>query len=242
VRVGREADSFAYGDRVRLRTPAIAFALSVALLATSCSGGASGPPPTIDATVKDRLTVDAAVLQMSDLPGTWDTNRAASTASDALPTRDDLLTIADVCVPTPDAITATTAREFLSGPTLGHVLVRGVVEAHRDASSLATLATFDPASVNACLPDLVQKVFGGAAVLGDVEVAASSVDGVTDARGFSALIHLAGGEAAFEISADVVFARVDRFRATCTVLAFDSEPNHSLCVDGLKAMGRRLSR
>ena len=137
---------------------------------------------------------------MSDLPGTWDTNRAASTASDALPTRDDLLTIADVCVPTPDAITATTAREFLSGPTLGHVLVRGVVEAHRDASSLATLATFDPASVNACLPDLVQKVFGGAAVLGDVEVAASSVDGVTDARGFSASIHLSGGEAAFDIT------------------------------------------
>jgi hypothetical protein len=229
---------------VRVQARAAIIAVTGAFLAASCSGGSSGPPATINATVKDQLSVDAAVLQMSDLPGTWSTNRVASTASDALPTRDDVLTIADICVPTPVGITATTAREFLSGPTLGHVLVRGVVEAHSDAGALAgAMATLHPDQVKACLPQLVHTVFGDTAQLGEVSTESSTVDGVgQDGIGFRTSIHLSSGDAAFDIGADVVFARVDRFRATCTVISFDSPPDHALCADGLKAMVRRLSQ
>ena len=100
-----------------MRKAAVAF--TAVLLAAACAnGGGSSPPPTIGQKTKDQLAVDSSVLQMSDLPGTWNTNRPASTASDSLPSRDDVLTAADVCFPTTDGITATTAREFLSGPTL----------------------------------------------------------------------------------------------------------------------------
>lgn len=222
----------------------IAFAFTT--LCTGCGGGSgsSKPPPTIDPQERDRLAVDAAVLQASDLPGVWNTNRPASTASESLPTRDDVLTIADVCFPTPDGITSTTAREYLSGPTLGHVLVRGVVEAHRDAASLSSaLATLSPATVKACVPELVHRVFGDGVTLGAVTVDSSSVDGVGDERGGVVVsIPLSGSGGDFSIGVDIVYARVDRFRATCTVVNFDSPPDHALCVEGLKAMVHRLGQ
>ena len=245
MRVGLRAGSFAYRGRVRKRARALVVAVAL-IAAAACGGGGgnSSPPGTIDQKTKDQLAVDAAVLQQSDLPGTWNTNRPASTASDVLPTRDDLLTIAEVCAPTPDGITATTAREYLSGPTLGHILVRGVVEAHSDPSKLAsTLATFTPPTVKACLPQLVHTVFGDTAALGDVTTQSSTVEGIGDDRGgFLTSIHLTGAGTDFVISADVVFARLDRFRATCTVVTFDSQPDHALCTEGLKAMVRRLSQ
>lgn len=224
-----------------MRTRVGALVVACAVVFGACGGGSSAPPPTIDQTTKDQLSVDAAVLQQSDLPGVWNANRPASTASDSLQARDDVLTIADTCVPTPDGITATTAREFLSGPTLGHVLVRGVVEAHRDASTLASLASVTPASVKACFPDLMHKVFGADAAIGDVTTESSTVEGVGDeGGGFVTSIHLSSGGTEFDIGADVVFARLGRFRATCTVINFDSRPDHKLCTEGLKAMLRRL--
>jgi hypothetical protein len=216
-------------------------ALTLATVVAACGGGgSSAPPPTIDSTTKDQLTVDAAVLQMSDLPGTWSTNRPASTASDELPSRDDVLTIADTCFPTPDGITATTAREFLSGPTLGHVLVRGVVEAHQDASTLTgKLPAFTADATKACVQQEIQKIFPGAMVT-DISVVPSTVAGAGDERGgFLITVRLASG-AEFAIGEDIVFARVGRFRAACTVVNFDTTPDHALCTEGLKAMGRRL--
>ena len=218
-------------------------ALTLATVAAACGGGgSSGPPPTIDATTKDQLAVDAAVLQMSDLPGSWSTNRAASTATDALPSRDDVLTIADTCFPTPDGITATTAREFLSGPTLGHVLVRGVVEAHQDASTLTgKLPAFTADATKACVQREIQKLFPDA-VITDVSVVPSTVAGAGDDRGgFLINVHLSSG-AEFFIGEDIVFARFGRFRAACTVVNFDTQPDHALCTEGLKAMGRRLEQ
>jgi len=186
------------------------------------------------------LAVDAAVLQMTDLPGSWSTNRPASTASDALPSRDDVLTIADACFATPDGITATTAREFLSGPTLGHVLVRGVVEAHADASTVSgKLPAFTPEATKACVQGELQKIFPGA-VISDVSVVPSPLADVGDERGgFLITVRLASGED-FTIGEDILFARLGRFRAACTVVNFDTQPDHSLCAESLKAMVRRL--
>ena len=186
--------------------------------------------------------MDAAVLQASDLPGSWSTNRPATTASDALPSREDVLTIADACFPTPDGITATTAREFLSGPTLGHVLVRGVVEAHRDASTLTgKLPAFTLDATKACVQQEIQKLFPGA-VITDVSVVPSTVANAGDERGgFLINVHLSSGEDFF-IGEDIVLARFGRFRAACTVVNFDTQPDHALCAEGLKAMGRRLEQ
>ena len=215
-------------------------ALILTAVVAACGGGSSAPPPTIDPMTGDQLAVDAAVLQMSDLPGTWSTNRPASTASDALPSRDDVLTIADACFATPDGITATTAREFLSGPTLGHVLVRGVIEAHADASTVAgKLPAFTADATKACVQTEIQKIVPGATIV-DLSVVPSTVAGTGDeGGGFLITVHLAGGED-FTIGEDIVFARFGRFRAACTVVNFDTQPDHSLCAESLKAMVRRL--
>jgi hypothetical protein len=216
-------------------------ALALVITIAACGGGgSSAPPPTIDPTTKDQLSVDAAVLQMSDLPGSWSTNRQASTAADQLPSRDEVLTIADTCFRTPDGITATTAREFLSGPTLGHVLVRGVVEAHQDASTLTgKLPAFTADATKACVQQEIQKILPGATIT-DISVVPSTVAGAGDERGgFLITVRLASG-AEFAIGEDIVFARFGRFRAACTVVTFDTTPDHALCAEGLKAMGRRL--
>ena len=222
----------------------VALVVACAFVVAACGGGGKArPSPTIPQQTKDQLAVDASVLQLSDLPGTWDTNRPASTASDALPSRDDLLTIADTCFPTNDGITATTAREFLSGPTLGHVLVRGVVEAHADATSIAgKLSAFTDADTSTCVQQVVQKVFGASAAIGDLSIKPSTVDGAGDERGgFLVSINLSNAGSGFTIGADMVFARAGRFRATCTVINFDSQPDHALCAEGLKAMLRRAA-
>lgn len=217
-------------------------ALTLAVTIAACGGGgSSAPPPTIDQTTKDQLTVDAAVLQMSDLPGTWSTNRPASTASDALPSRDDVLTIADTCFATPDGITATTAREFLSGPTLGHVLVRGVAEAHADASTITgKLPAFTTDAAKACVQQEIQKLFPGA--IADLSVVPSVPGTAGEERGgYLLTVHLSSG-ADFVIGEDIVYARFGRFRAACTVVNFDTQPDHVLCTDALAAMGRRLEQ
>jgi hypothetical protein len=179
---------------------------------------------------------------MSDLPGSWSTNRPASTASDALPSQEDVLTLADACFPTPDGITATTAREFLSGPTLGHVLVRGVVEAHRDASTITgKLPAFTADAAKACVQMEIEKIFPGATIT-DVSVVPSPPGNAGDERGgFLINVHLASGENFF-IGEDIVFARFGRFRAVCTVVNFDTQPDHALCTDALAATGRRLEQ
>jgi len=211
----------------------------VAATAACGGGGSSGPPPTIDPTTKDQLRVDAAVLQASDLPGAWSTNRPASTASDELPSREDVLSIADRCFATPDGITATTAREFLSGPTLGHVLARGVVEAHSDAATVTgKLPAFTAEATKACVEQEIRKIFPGA--VADVAVVPSIPGSAGDERGgFLITVHLSNG-ADFFIGEDIVFARFGRFRAACTVVNFDTQPDHAVCTEALKAMGRRL--
>ena len=214
----------------------------VAIVGGCTGGGSSASPPTIDPQTRDQLTVDAGVLQVSDLPGTWDTNREASTASDTLTARDDVLTMADTCFPTTAGLTSTTAREFLSGPTLGHVLVRGVVEAHGDPTQLSTaMKALSAQTIRACVPDVMRRVFGADVQLGEVAIDSSTVTGVGDDGGGALVtVNLSGGGNAFAIGADMVFARVGRFRATCTVINFDSPPDHTLCVAGLKAMVHRL--
>jgi hypothetical protein len=105
------------------------------------------------------------------------------------------------------------------------------------------LATLSPATVKACVPDLVKRVFGDGVSLGAVTVDSSSVDGVGDERGGAVVtIPLSGSGVDFTIGVDIVFARVDRFRATCTVVSFDSPPDHGLCAEGLKAMVHRLEQ
>ena len=218
--------------------------LALAVAATgACGGGSSPPPATIAAQAKDQLAVDAAVLQITDLPGQWDTNRAASTASDSLATSDDVLAVADVCFPTADGITSTTAREYVSGRSLGHVLVRGVVEAHTDAASVTgKLSAFTVPAAAACLKDGMTKLLAdGGATIADPSVAPTTVEGAGDESGgfiVSMPVSTPGGD--FTIGADIVFARTGRFRATCTVIYPQEQPDHQLCADGLEAMLRRV--
>ena len=215
----------------------------LALLAGACGGGGAKTQGTIPAEAKDQLAVDAAVLQVTDLPGTWDTNRPASTASESLQTGDDVLTIADECFPTRDGIAATTGREYVSGRQLGRILVRGVVEAHADPASISgKLGSFTPASAAPCVKDFVGKVLASTgAAPGDPNVQPATVEAVGEERGgfvVSVPVTSPGGD--FVIGADIVFARVGRFRATCTVIHPPTESAESLCAGGLKAMVRRL--
>lgn len=219
----------------------------VIALAACGGGGSSAPPQTISGQVKERLAADAVVLQASDLPGTWTTNRDPTVAASDQ-NRDKVSEAADACFPLDAAgIVASATREYLSGPTLGHIIVRGVVEAHADPAAITgKLSSVSASDAAKCLQQYVAKVFSGdpATTVHEITINPSTVKGVGDEQGgflVSMPVSSTNGTD-FTVGADIVFARVGRFRAVLTVINFDTTPDHALATAGLKSMVLRASQ
>jgi hypothetical protein len=206
--------------------------LGIVLVLSACGGGGgSATVATIDPKVANQIAVDAAVLQASDLAGNWNTNRALTDSSTS---RDKVSEAAAECFRTDgDDVTANALREFLSGPSLGHVIVRGELESHRDATSLTgKLTAFTQEAASSCLKQYILHLFSpGGGVVGDLAITPSKVDGVGDEQG------------GFLISAPVSLNALDFTigRATMTVINFDTIPDHALAVAGMKATAHRLA-
>lgn len=212
---------------------------AVALAACSSGGGASGSADTVPPRAREQLAMDAAALQATDLPGTFTPERATDVLSS---TRDQIAQAADEClVADEDGTIAVAIREFLSGDELGHIIVRTITESHTDAAALqAGIEQRAPDAVKECVTQFAVKLFA-TGVIGEVTVTASEVAGVGEQRGgFVFTIPVSFGELQFTIGSEIVYARVDRFRAVATVITFDRIPDHALVDAALRAMVGRL--
>jgi hypothetical protein len=213
----------------------------VALIVAGCGGGGgTGPVDTINPTVRDQLAADAAVTQVSDLSGYFiHASTRSSSSSDA---SESVSGAAAECFPTNDAKTASAVREFVNGPQLRHIIVRGEVETHADASTLTgKLTAFTPATAAECMKQFIARLFASeGGVVGEVAVTPSKVDASFDEQvGFVFTVPVSSG-GAFTIGVEIVLGRVDRFRSTVSVVAFDHTPDHSLAVAAMAAMANRL--
>jgi hypothetical protein len=212
---------------------------AVVLAACSSGGTGAGPSDTISPKVRDQLAVDAASLQPADLPGHWTPERATDVLSS---TRDQIAQAADECLAVDDdGTTAVAIRELLSGQELGHIIARGRVESHGDASTLATgLDQVTSDGVKDCITRFATKLFS-TGTIGDVTVTPSTVAGVgQQGGGFLFSIPVSFSELQFAIGADIVYARVDRYRSIATVITFDRVPDHALVTSALTNTVSRL--
>jgi hypothetical protein len=213
--------------------------MAIVLIAAAC-GGSGGPAgnDTIDPTVRDQLTADAAVLQVDDLVGTF--SRASSKKSaDA---SESVSGAADECFQTNGAKTAFSVREFVNGPQLRHIIVRGEVETYADASSLTgKLTAFTPAAASTCMQQFIGRLFAAeGGVAGEVAVVPSRVDADFDEQvGFVFTVPVSS-DGDFTIGVEILLGRIDRVRSTAIVVAFDRTPDHSLAVAAMTAMANRL--
>jgi hypothetical protein len=216
--------------------------MAVVMMVAACGGGSSGgaPSDTIDPKLRDQLTADVAVLQAADLPGSF--SRSTSSPSSTSDASESVSGAAAECFQTNDARTAFSVREFVNGPQLRHIIVRGEVETHADASSLSgKLAAVTSSAASKCMKQFIGRLFAvEAGVVGDVAVVPSKVDaGFDEQAGFVFTVPVSGN-GDFTIGVEIVFGRVDRFKATASVVAFDKTPDHSLVVAAMKAMANRL--
>jgi hypothetical protein len=220
----------------------LAMTLGALIVTAACSGGGGGgaTSATIKPTVRDQLAADAAVLQAADLPGSF--SRSTSSSSSGSDATESVSSAADECFRTNDAETASSVREFVNGPQLRHIIVRGEVEAHADVSSLTgKLTAFTPADASTCMKQFIGRLFAAeGGVVGDVAVLPSEVDADFDEQGGFVFTVLVSENGDFTIGVEIVFGRVGRFRATASVVAFDKTPDHALALAAMKAMENRL--
>lgn len=218
----------------------VGWALVIATLA-GCSSGGTGASPsdTVSPKVRDQLAVDTASLQAADLPGRFSPERATDVLSS---TRDQIAQAADEClVADDDGTTAVAIRELLSGQELGHIIVRGRVESHGDAATLQqAMDQLTSDGVNTCITQFSQRLFA-TGTIGTVTIAPSSIDGVGEkSGGFVVTVPVSFGELQFSIGAEILFARVDRYRSIATVVTFDRLPDHALATAALTNTVGRL--
>jgi hypothetical protein len=230
-----------------------ALLLATTLMATmllACGGGGAGPPATIPPAVRDQLSADAAVLQLSDLPERFatltDSSSSDSSSSDIPQGRDPTECLdapsGDTSATPELVVTAKARRQYVIGARLDAIIVSGRVEVFRDAAAAGDrVKVFGRPAVTDCLKALyVQQLTAIGGTVGDVTVAPAKVEGLGDEQtgfvlSFTATIE--GIDHPFAIEFD--FTRVNRAGVTVSVFS-PRGLDHALSVSAMTAMVNRL--
>jgi hypothetical protein len=222
------------------------------LVLAACGGGGGGATSeTIKPEVRDTLAADVAVLQVTDLSGSFSTNASSSSSAEA---EGQASPAADKCFQTATGLdpaafdkerTALAKRVFQTLSTRQElVTVEGKVEIFRDAASLSSrFASLSKPSVRDCLKQIFVDVFAKQhATVDRISVASSKIDNVGDASvGFAVtgpVTTAEGIEVAF--GAEFHIARVGRAQVEAYVFSLQVTPDHSLAVAALTKMARRV--
>jgi hypothetical protein len=230
----------------------VAGILAGVLLLAACGGGGGGATSeTIKPEVRDALAADVAVLQVTDLSGSFSSNASSSSSSDA---EGQASPAADKCFQAATGLdqaafdkerTATAKRVFQTVSTRQElVTVEGKVEVFRDAASLSSrFAALSKPPVSECLKQIFVDVFTKQhAAVDRISVTTSKIGNVgDDSVGFAITgpVTTADGiEVAF--GAEFHLARVGRAQVEAYVFSLQVTPDHSLAVAALTKMARRV--
>jgi hypothetical protein len=230
----------------------IARILAGVLVLAACGGGGGGATSeTIKPEVRDALTADVAVLQLTDLSGSFSSNARSTSSSDA---EGQASPAADKCFQAATGLdqaafdnerTATAKRVFQTTSSRQElVTVEGKVEIFRDAASLTSrFAAFSKPPVRDCLKQIFVDVFAKQGAKVDrISVGSSKIDDVGDESvGFAItgpVTTAEGIEVAF--GAEFHLARVGRAEVEAYVFSLQVTPDHSLAVAALTKMARRV--
>jgi hypothetical protein len=234
-----------------MRKPAVLLATLMVLAACSGGGTTRATSQTIDPKVSDQLAANAAVLQASDLPGSFSSESSSSSSSSSaapqvsLGANRCLTSATGQASSAPDnAPIATAEREYAIGLRLDAIIVAGRVEMYRDATAPASkLAAFGQTATTDCVKKFyVDQLTAVGATVGEVSVTGSKVDGFGDEQAGFLVSFVATIDAVdhpFAIEFD--FTRNGRVGLTVSVVS-PRGLDHSLAVTAMKAMAHRSSQ